>query len=361
MARKRGGKWRVHGPYLETLPGGRKRYRIVIVNPQGERRSVFAATEQKAKRMISAAKVEIVGEVTCEVAIDRYWRDLKRRGRRKNTYVTARERLERWLPGDRALSWVTEPWLRRKYLDRTKSLAVDSHKAELAEQKRFQRWCVARGLLRKSPAENIEPLEGERRKKGKKKLRQREAALFCMAAIVMYRKGGRGYEGALGCLLALYLGLRSWEICTLRARDVDEGPGGVVLWVAEEEGKTDNAERQLEVPGELAELLLKQAKGKKSEGYLFPAKSKTGHRGRTWLREAVKRVCKEAKVPRVCPHGLRGTHATLAREAGATGHLVAKQLGHGSVRVTEECYIAPSATEKARNKKVFKVMKGGKK
>ena len=135
----------------------------------------------------------------------------------------------------------------------------------------------------------------------------------------------------------------------------------MVLWVAEEEGKTDNAERQLEVPWELAELLLKQAEGKPSEGYLFAAKTKTGHRGRTWLREAVKRVCKEAKVPRVCPHGLRGTHATLAREAGATGHLVAKQLGHGSVRVTEEHYIEAAATEKARNKQVFKVMKGGKK
>ena len=96
--------------------------------------------------MISAAKVKIVGEVTCEVAIDRYWRDLKRRGRRKNTYTTARERLERWLPGDRALSWVTEPWLRKKYLKRTETLAVDSHKAELAEQKRFQKWCVQKGL-----------------------------------------------------------------------------------------------------------------------------------------------------------------------------------------------------------------------
>ena len=109
------------------------------------------------------------------------------------------------------------------------------------------------------------------------------------------------------------------------------------------------------------ELLLKQAMGKPSEGYLFAAKTKTGHRGRTWLREAVKRVCKEAKVPRVCPHGLRGTHATLAREAGATGHLVAKQLGHGSVRVTEEHYIEAGATERDRNKRFLKVMKGGKK
>ena len=87
----------------------------------------------------------------------------------------------------------------------------------------------------------------------------------------------------------------------------------------------------------------------------------TGHRGRTWLREAVKRVCKEAKVPRVCPQGLRGTHATLAREAGATGHLVAKQLGHGSERVTEEHYIEAGATERDRNKRFLKVMNGGKK
>jgi len=311
--------------------------------------------------MISAAKLEIVGEVTNEVAIGRYERDLKRRGRKRNTYVTARERLERWLPKDRALSSISRRWLTNKYKERASTLAVDSHRAELAEVKRFYRWCIKKGLLRVSPAEKIEPLEGQSRNRGKKKLRQREAAQFSRKAVEIYRLGERAYEGALGSLLALFLGLRSWEICTLRVRDVDEGMAGVVLWVGEEEGKTVNADRQLEVPGELAELLLKQAEGKPSTGWLFPSWSDSGHRGRTWLRKAVARICEDAKVPKVSPHGLRGTHATLAREAGATGHLVAQQLGHGSVRVTEDHYIAPQTTAKVQNKRVFKLVQGGRK
>jgi len=311
--------------------------------------------------MISAAKLEIVGEVTNEVAIGRYEHDLKQRGRKPNTYRTARERLDRWLPKDRALSSITTRWLKAKYKERASTLAVDSHRAELAEVKRFYRWCIKKGLLKVSPAEVIQPVEGQCRNRGKKKLRQREAGVFSTMAMAIYRKGDRGYEGALGSLLALYLGLRSWEICTLKVRDVDQGMAGVVLWVGEEEAKTANAERQLEVPGELAELLLKQAEEKPSTGWLFPSWSDSGHRGRTWLRKAVGRICEEAEVPKISPHGLRGTHATLAREAGATGHLVAQQLGHGSVKVTEQHYIAPQTTAKVHNKRVFKLVAGGRK
>jgi len=44
---------------------------------------------------------------------------------------------------------------------------------------------------------------------------------------------------------------------------------------------------------------------------------------------------RDAGVPVVCPHGLRGTHATLAEEAGEAGAAVARQLGHTDHKVTE--------------------------
>ncbi len=46
------------------------------------------------------------------------------------------------------------------------------------------------------------------------------------------------------------------------------------------------------------------------------------------------RLCRLANVPIICPHSLRGLHATLALEGGATADSVAKALGHGSFAMT---------------------------
>jgi integrase len=48
------------------------------------------------------------------------------------------------------------------------------------------------------------------------------------------------------------------------------------------------------------------------------------------------------------PHGLRGTHATLAVQAGVTGDAVARALGHESFAVTTDHYAKPEAVSGAR-------------
>ncbi|MBL9003243.1 MAG: hypothetical protein JNJ46_03300, partial [Myxococcales bacterium] len=45
-------------------------------------------------------------------------------------------------------------------------------------------------------------------------------------------------------------------------------------------------------------------------------------------------LCDAANVPRVCPHSLRGLHATLAIEEGASGEAVARALGHTRFEIT---------------------------
>jgi integrase len=63
---------------------------------------------------------------------------------------------------------------------------------------------------------------------------------------------------------------------------------------------------------------------------------------------AVRRICCAAKTPIVGPHGLRGTHATLAVQAGVTGDAVARALGHESFAVTAGHYAKPEAVIDAR-------------
>ena len=48
-------------------------------------------------------------------------------------------------------------------------------------------------------------------------------------------------------------------------------------------------------------------------------------------------------MPVVPPHWLRGTHASLAMTAGATGDLVAAALGHESFTTTERHYARAEA------------------
>jgi len=61
----------------------------------------------------------------------------------------------------------------------------------------------------------------------------------------------------------------------------------------------------------------------------------------------------------VPPHGLRGTHTTLARSAGVTAHVVAAQLGHSSTATTEAHYIAPGTSQRAAQRAVLTVLDGG--
>ncbi len=88
---------------------------------------------------------------------------------------------------------------------------------------------------------------------------------------------------------------------------------------------------------------------------------------RYWLHYHCARLCKAARVPVVPPHGLRGTHATIAMGAVATSHSVQAalaaaggSLGHApGSPLTETTYVAPGAVDKARQRVVMRVIDGG--
>jgi hypothetical protein len=67
-----------------------------------------------------------------------------------------------------------------------------------------------------------------------------------------------------------------------------------------------------------------------------------GERTRHWVLRSVKRCCEAAGVRVVSPHGLRGTHAKMAREVGVSGVLLAQAMGHESEPTTTE-HCAPRA------------------
>ncbi len=126
------------------------------------------------------------------------------------------------------------------------------------------------------------------------------------------------------------------------ARDVDAQ--GSILWITS--GKTANAVRRLKIPECLRAPLLALASRKKPDELLFSDGPRPRRRGYFWSK--LHWLCERANVPRVCPHSLRGLHATLALDAGATSGMVAHALGHGSFAITAKHYATAESVEGSR-------------
>jgi integrase len=213
------------------------------------------------------------------------------------------------------------------------------------EAKTFVGWCVKHKYLSANPLDEVEGVG--RRRHGKAQLRVDESRKWLAKALEL---ADAGDAGAIAASLSLLMGLRASEICERTVRDLDDQ--GRLLWVTK--AKTANGVRQLVVPDVLRPYLVKLAEGKKPEAHLFDT------HWRDWVRKSVQRVCKLAGVPLITAHGMRGTHSTLAVEAGATGNIVAASLGHGSPTVTFTSYVAPGTKESAASRRAFDVLQGGK-
>jgi integrase len=77
----------------------------------------------------------------------------------------------------------------------------------------------------------------------------------------------------------------------------------------------------------------------------------------SWMYKRLHQYCRSAGITEYCPHSLRGLHATLALENGATTYQVAAGLGHGSFATTAKHYALPSAIDNSRAQRVVAVLR----
>jgi integrase len=338
---------KVHGPYQHGV-----RWRLV--RKIGDRQEVTSfATEAEAKRSKRELLKEIQGRSVSDAVQDHIVakREL---GFRKSTITRAEFHLRRFFQLDAEVDGKPMPFANAGglledlttrrcadlYAALMKDVAVDTHRNALSAAKLFGSWCVDKGWIATNPVAGVKPV-GERNR-GKKQLRIDEARKLVDLCIV---KANAGDDAAVGVLTALLLGMRASEITDRVVRDLDDD--GRLLWI--EHGKTKRSRRTLEVPALLRPYLLAMAKGRAPDAPLFGRRAtKRGNkRGRFWLLHWLHKYCDEAKVPVVCTHSLRGLHATLATEAGATSHVVAGALGHSSPAVTHAHYIDGATARRA--------------
>ena len=228
--------------------------------------------------------------------------------------------------------------------------SVDTMVGVLKQSRTFHGWMVGKGWSKPGVLDGLQALG--KRHQGKPQLRIDDARTFEKTAREL---ADRGDVGAIAALVPLYMGNRAGEVVGRRVRDLDNR--GTLLHI--EYAKTEAGNRPLEIPAVLQPYLAKLAKGKQGDAPLFTGDTPRAHRSLealadpvAWLRRQVWRMCKLAGVPRVGPHGLRGTHSSLAAAAGATSAIIASAMGHSGSGVTERHYIKPEALENARTARV---------
>lgn len=253
-------------------------------------------------------------------------------------------------------------------------LGAVAHLRLATQRSRFQTivqfldWCVRRKLLAENPARLLEvdekPWTARRGKRqisaGKRQLPNMEAVVrFCRQANTI-----RDIQTRVAVQLLLLCGMRSGEVRNLRAGDIDvllgriwvrpcdddkvDGPGEA--W----DVKTASSRRTVTLPSLLRSDLERLCKSKAPTQLLFPRpraeKRGAVMRHANWLIKAVARVCDGAELPRVCPHGLRGTWASIQAAKGSGLQDISAELGHsafGPPRVLKQHYLGSAPHEVA--------------
>lgn len=328
---------------------GRK-WRVVHPDERGERARTTFATEREAQQFVDdfyAATASAFGRTVAQ-SVDEYLDARRASGIKASSVKTLGYRLKgllRTTDRDRPLTTLTariaKRFLAERKTKRGKRPSTDTLLGELVAAQGWSVWCVKQGFLRVDPFVDL-TVEGARNR-GKAQLRIDEARRYVEAALSEDSREG------IAAAMAILMGMRASEITGRQVRDVDDR--GRVLWI--ERAKTRKGDRHLEVPEVLRAPLLTLCEGRKSTDRLF------GDVDRHWVGYHVRRLCGVARVPEVCPHGLRGTQASISVLAVPAEH-VAAALGQTGPAVTRRHYLSGGAEERGRGRAALKVLDGGK-
>jgi integrase len=327
----------VYGPYQNG-----DKWRLVLLSADGRRKSKVLDTYEEAERVKASVAASLSDDAKAPIgmAIDAFMADKRKQGLKPGSLRCWADRLA-LLPQEIGVAQLSPSDAQALYDTWVGEVAVATHRGRLRFVRSFFAWAIDRGYATVNPFAKVKGIGKPRR--GKLQPRVDEARKLYAE---LFRLAWAG-ESPAGCLLVQILhGARSSEVWGLRVRDVDAG--ATRLHVAADGGKTANATRTLEIDvPELQALLLHIREGKQPGDYLF-ARNCSAASTNSALYKYLHKQCDRLGIPRVCPHSLRGLHATVAVQSGVTSRAVAGVLGHGSDEVTRRHYIAPG-TEQAGN------------
>lgn len=315
---------RIDGPFKN-----RNKFRVRVVDREtGLSKSYIYDTEALALEAIPKLRrqYERVIGVQVSKAITEYTTHLRVKELRPRTIETAIGRLKAFFQDDETITGaLTQSSCSARWAALEGRKLSTAHRVGILKQvKRFLAWCHGKTWTKiEDLLAGVEVIG--RVKKGKPQLTEDQSKAFLTLAI---KRGYAGDEGAIAAACLLLLGLRASEVVERVVSDLDAGGTKLLITSA----KTEAGIRTVVVPEVLRPLLAIMARGKGHQDRLL------GLPTRHHILRAVRRLCKLAGVPLVPAHGLRGTHARIAVQAGVSGEAVARSLGHESFEVTREHY-----------------------
>ena len=342
-------KWVSHQPYRHH-----QKWRVWFRGLDGQKCHRTFDTQDAALAFIQKARSKLLpaGGHPIGESVSRYI-DSRKASLRPSSLQTLEFRTRTIIKGRDTVAVEIFPWT-RAWNEHVAKQSVDSQHGILAAVRGFSDWCVKAGFLRRDPLAAFQ-IQG-RKKRGKKQLHIDETGLYVQEALK------HPDPLAIASITTLYTALRPGEAMNLLVRDLDAD--GTILWV--ERSKTEAGKRAVEVAEVLRPFLKSLAQGRKPQDYLFdyqPERSricKDASKRRTGaLLRRTRSLCKSAGLPVVCAHSMRGLHSTLAAGFGATGHVVAKALGHTSFNVTKRHYVDQDVLETASLRRTLKILQGG--
>jgi integrase len=323
---------RVYGPYHEPDRG---RWRIILHRADGAREAIFFTEETAAYQAANAAR-NATETRTLTQAMEEYLASIPDKGRQTAAF---RLRALLQLPsGDRLLRQVTASHAAKLYRERCEKVKPATHHGELQLARRMFQWAIERGWVRENPFSSVKATGTPG--KGKPKLRVNPSRAF-----LAYLLRDDSVE-ATAVMTAFMLGLRASEVVKRVTEDLDDD--GWLLWIRDT--KTEAGDREIEVPGVLRARLMALCDGKGPTDRIF------GEVSRHWLHYHTVRLCDAAGVPRVTPHGLRGSGVTNAVRMGGSLEQVAQAAGHADAHTGADTlrahYLGGGALESARARRV---------
>lgn len=155
-----------------------------------------------------------------------------------------------------------------------------------------------------------------------------------------------GPEYRLVVLFLAYTGLRWGEMAALRVHRLDflrrralvaesvTPVKGVMTF-----GPTKGHERrEIPLPPFLLDDLARQVAGRMPDDLVFTGPRGAAMRYPVFQRSALNQACEQLGIPRLTPHELRHTSASLAIASGADVKVVQQMLGHKSATMTLDLY-----------------------
>jgi len=357
--------------YEETMPDGRLRYRVRLIDGEHMADSTYwnKREAQVYHDKLAAELLRRAGRTVGEALDAWYDEKLELGTARKTTCESEKARMRLVLAEclNSDLTAVTPERagaIYRRLVEQPtektgKPRAAASHRHYLRITQSFFRWCVSKGYLYKNPFADVRPVG--RPNRGKPQLRSEEVTRYIETSLQCFAETGNRL--ALAAAMLPVFGLRASEALSRRVRDIDRGriwhlhiDEGVEGAEKSDRLKTESSRRRLEVPSLFIPYLEPLIEGRSPHEYLFGA-TRTGqriHHQRLW--STVRSLCQKAGVPCVCPHSMRGYYASAGVRSGALPHVVAANMGHSSFAMTAQHYAQPQAIVDAHSARVLQML-----